>query len=127
MRYRGQSYEIETVLTHEEIAEGRIAAMAEAFHQAHERIYDHCDRAAPIQVINLRLVIVGASPKPEFPKRTPVGGRAKPAREIEVYLDGRHTRIPLYLREHGDRADLRRSGGRGAGGLHHVHPGWLFR
>ena len=99
MRYRGQSYEIETELTREEITEGRIAAMAEAFHQAHERIYEHCDRGAPIQVINLRLVIVGASPKPEFPKRTPVGGTAKSAREIEVYLDGRHTRIPLYLRE----------------------------
>jgi N-methylhydantoinase A len=74
--------------------------MAELFHRAHERIYEHCDRRAPVQIINLRMVIVGASPKPEFPKRTPVGGRAKPAREIDVYLDGKHDRIPLYLREH---------------------------
>ena len=43
-----------------------------------------CDRGAPVQVINLRMVIVGASPKPEFPKRTPVGGTAKPTPEIEV-------------------------------------------
>jgi N-methylhydantoinase A len=100
MRYRGQSYEIETVLAPEEIAEGRIAAIADAFHRAHERIYEHCDRQAPIQVINLRMVIIGASPKPEFPKRSAVGGRARPAREIAVYLDGRRTRIPLYLREH---------------------------
>lgn len=99
MRYRGQSYEIETVFTREDVAEGRTAAMAEAFHQAHERIYDHCDRSAPVQLINLRMVIVGASPKPEFPKRGSVGGRAKPAREVEVYLDGKHTRVPLYLRE----------------------------
>lgn len=99
MRYRGQSYEIETVFTPEDVAEGRLAEMAESFHQAHERIYEHCDRRAPVQIINLRMVIIGASPKPEFPKRTPVGGRAKPAREIDVYLDGKRTRIPLYLRE----------------------------
>jgi N-methylhydantoinase A len=100
MRYRGQSYEIETVLTPEEIAEGRIGTIADAFHRAHELIYEHCDRQAPIQVINLRMVIIGASPKPEFPRRSAVGGRAKPSREIEVYLDGAYTRIPLYLREH---------------------------
>lgn len=100
MRYRGQSYEIETHFTPEDIAEGKVEAMAELFHRAHERIYEHCDRRAPVQIINLRMVIVGASPKPEFPKRTPVGGRAKPAREIDVYLDGKHDRIPLYLREH---------------------------
>ena len=100
MRYRGQSYEIETHFTPEDIAEGRVEAMAELFHRAHERIYEHCDRRAPVQIINLRMVIVGASPKPEFPKRTPVGGRANPAREIDVYLDGKHDRIPLYLREH---------------------------
>lgn len=100
MRYRGQSYEIETHFTPEDIAEGRVEAMAELFHRAHERIYEHCDRRAPVQIINLRMVIVGASPKPELPKRTPVGGRAKPAREIDVYLDGKHDRIPLYLREH---------------------------
>jgi len=100
LRYRGQSYEIETLFSREDVAEGRIEAMAEAFHQAHERIYEHCDRRAPVLIINLRMVIVGASPKPEFPKRTPVGGRAKPSREVEVYLDGKHARIPLYLREH---------------------------
>ena len=100
MRYRGQSYEIETHFTPEDIAEGRVEAMAELFHRAHERIYEHCDRRAPVQIINLRMVIVGASLKPELPKRTPVGGRAKPAREIDVYLDGKHDRIPLYLREH---------------------------
>lgn len=99
MRYRGQSYEIETHLTAEDVADGNIDAMADAFHKAHERIYDHADPRAPVQLINLRLVIIGASPKPEFASRPLVGGAAHPDKTIEVYLDGRHKRIPLYLRE----------------------------
>ncbi|MEQ1616254.1 MAG: hydantoinase/oxoprolinase family protein [Hyphomicrobiaceae bacterium] len=99
MRYRGQSYEIETPVTAEDVAAGRCEAIAEAFHAAHEAIYEHADRRAPVQIINLRLVIIGNSPKPEFKPRPHVGGAAKPHRLIDVYLDGKQTRTPLYMRD----------------------------
>jgi N-methylhydantoinase A len=99
MRYLGQSYEIETTFTADDVSSGRIAAMAEAFHATHERIYDHCDRKAPVQIINLRMVIVGQSPKPQFARQTLLSGNAKPKKEIEVYLDGKKINAPLYLRE----------------------------
>ena len=99
MRYRGQSYEIETKLTAEDIAAGRLDGMSEAFHKAHEAVYGHADPKAPVQIINLRLVIVGASPKPEIKPMANVGGEAKPERLIEVHLDGKATKVPLFMRE----------------------------
>jgi N-methylhydantoinase A len=99
MRYRGQSYEIETVIEADDVLQGRAEAIADAFHATHERIYDHADPNAPVQVINLRMVIVGQSPKPEFARHALVGGPAKPQKRIEVHLDGRRLQVPLYLRE----------------------------
>ena len=99
MRYRGQSYEIESEFTAKDIVDGRVEAMANAFHQAHEAIYGHADRKAPVQIINLRLVIIGSSPKPEFMPVAHVGGEAEPARQIQVYLEGRHLQVPLFMRE----------------------------
>ncbi len=98
MRYRGQSYEIETPLSADDIAAGKVEAMAEAFHQAHEAIYEHADRRAPVQIINLRLVVVGDSPKPQFRPGTHVGGIAEPERLIDIYLDGMQKRVPLFMR-----------------------------
>ncbi|MBI1383993.1 MAG: hydantoinase/oxoprolinase family protein [Rhizobiales bacterium] len=99
MRYRGQSYEIETALTAEQVANGDVAGIAEAFHATHERIFDHCDRGASVQIINLRMVIVGESPKPHLVERELVSGASVPEREVRVYLEGAWLDIPLYRRE----------------------------
>jgi N-methylhydantoinase A len=98
MRYRGQSFEIDTLLDPEAIRAGHLGALAKAFHGEHERIYGHADPEAPIQVISVRLVISGKTPKPEFPKHQLQPGAAQHEREIEVFLDGKRRRISLYLR-----------------------------
>ena len=99
MRYRGQSYEIEASFDAEAVATGDTTSMAEAFHKAHEQIYEHADRDAPVQLINLRLVIVGHSIKPTFPKNDEAEGEPIPAKTISVYLEGAREDIPLYMRE----------------------------
>lgn len=66
MRYRGQSYEIETILEKAWIVDGDHAAIAAAFHKRHAEIYDHSDDAADVQIVALRVVIAGVTPKPEF-------------------------------------------------------------
>ncbi|HEU4988041.1 MAG TPA: hydantoinase/oxoprolinase family protein, partial [Rhizobiaceae bacterium] len=101
MRYRGQSFEIDTRLDPDRLAAGDLAALAEAFHAEHERIYDHADRKAQIQVISIRLVISGKTVKPEFPKLPLQPGVAESAKTFEVYLDGAKRQIGLY-----HRADL---------------------
>ena len=98
MRYRGQSYEIETEIEPDHVAQGDMAGIAEAFHRRHEQIYEHADRDAEVQVINLRMVIVGTSPKPDFPESRRVDATPEPARQLRVFMDGAPRRVPLYMR-----------------------------
>ncbi|MEE8304772.1 MAG: hydantoinase/oxoprolinase family protein, partial [Candidatus Tectomicrobia bacterium] len=101
MRYRGQSFEIEVVLDAEHVVSANLGAMAEAFHQCHEQMYEYADRAAAVQVINLRLVIIGQSPKPHFPALPEMHQTPQPLKHLEVYLNGTTHTVPLY-----DRATL---------------------
>ena len=98
MRYRGQSYEIETEIDPGHVADGNLAGFAEAFHQRHEQVYEHADRDAAVQIINLRMVIVGSSPKPEFPESECVADTPAPARHLDVFMDGAPRSVPLYVR-----------------------------
>jgi N-methylhydantoinase A len=98
MRYQGQSFEIEVPFEEEWITEGNIHRIAQAFHSQHEHLYDYCDQAAPMQLINLRLVVVGASPKPTFKKLPGAAGEPKPITMHEVYYDGTTHVVPWYRR-----------------------------
>ena len=98
MRYRGQSFEIEVQLDHDWIVTGAMDAIAEAFHAAHEGIYDFCDRESPVQIINLRLVMSGATTKPRFKKLATGTGEPKPEKILRVFFDGGWHEVPLYRR-----------------------------
>ncbi|MEO0821531.1 MAG: hydantoinase/oxoprolinase family protein, partial [Pseudomonadota bacterium] len=62
MRYRGQSYEIETAIDRGALERADTDAIADAFHTAHHRAYDHSDREAETQIVNLRVVVAGSAP-----------------------------------------------------------------
>jgi N-methylhydantoinase A len=98
LRYRGQSFEIDTRLDPETIAACHVAAVAASFHREHERVYGHADPHAAIQVISLRLVISGKTAKPDFPRRKLKPSLARPIRQAEVWLDGAQRQIDLYRR-----------------------------
>lgn len=99
MRYRGQSFEIEVPLTPQQVETADMAAIAEAFHAAHEGIYDFCDRDSPVQIMNLRLVMSGASSKPYLRPLPPSdGGAPEPEQTLRVFFDGGWHEIPFYGR-----------------------------
>ena len=101
LRYRGQSFEIETVLQEDWIESGDLKSIAEAFHEEHARVYDHADEEAAVQIINLRLVIVGTAPKPDL-RELAIGKTVpKPKGTIDVFYDGVKHQATLY-----DRASL---------------------
>jgi N-methylhydantoinase A len=102
MRYRGQSFELDTVLDAAAVAAGDTKAMAAAFHAEHKRVYGHADSAAAIQVISLRLIISGRTAKPQFPRHAPVSGAATPFRNANVWIDGARRSIAVFR-----RADLK--------------------
>ncbi|MCR9073208.1 MAG: hydantoinase/oxoprolinase family protein [Alphaproteobacteria bacterium] len=98
MRYRGQSYEIETAIEAGWIEAGDLDAMAGAFHVAHERIYEHADIDAPVQLINLRLVVVGTPPKPHIAPAETSAAAPVPRATVPVYYDGAHHDAAVYSR-----------------------------
>ncbi|MGE0717593.1 MAG: hydantoinase/oxoprolinase family protein, partial [Alphaproteobacteria bacterium] len=98
MRYRGQSFEIEVPLQLDWIRAGDMARIAAAFHAEHARLYGHSDDKAPIQIISLRMVVVGDAPQPEFPTQEKVTGAPAAAGMIDAWLDGARASIPLYRR-----------------------------
>lgn len=106
MRYRGQSFEIEVPLQMDWLEKGDLKKIAQAFHAEHDRLYGHSDEGDAIQIISLRMVVVGASPQPKLPTLEKRTDQAKPVKEIEVYLDGKKASVPLYRRAdlgHGHR------------------------
>jgi N-methylhydantoinase A len=102
MRYRGQSFEIETILQERWIEKGELDSIAEAFHAEHARVYDHADDDAAVQVINLRLVIIGAAPKPDLNELASSASTPEPVGAIDVFYDGQVHQADLY-----ERASLR--------------------
>jgi len=98
MRYRGQSFEIETTVQPETLAAGDVGAIAKAFAEEHMRLYGHADEAAPIQIIALNMVVTGHSAKPTLHWSEPRDHEAAPERMITAHLDGRSREIPLYQR-----------------------------
>ncbi|WP_439597720.1 hydantoinase/oxoprolinase family protein [Falsiroseomonas sp.] len=99
MRYRGQSFEIETVLEEAWIEDGDLDAIRAAFHARHTAIYAFADEAAPVQLVNLRLVIAGATEPPDFAVQAQASGTPRPERLVDVWHDGAMHRMPLFLRE----------------------------
>jgi len=108
MRYHGQSFEIEVPLDEACIEAGDMAAVADAFHRQHVAIYAFSDEQAAAQIINLRLVITGATAPPAFPVMPRSEGTPAPLSEVTVWYDGANRQMPLYLRDtlqHGHRLD----------------------
>ena len=98
MRYRGQSYEIETPLTEDWIAAGDDKAIIAAFHVRHAEIYGHADEKAAVQLVALRVVIAGRTPKPAFPEHAVKPIEAHPARTVRVTHRGTEIDAGLFER-----------------------------
>ncbi len=99
MRYLGQSFEIETPLETVWLTAGDAAAVAGAFHREHERLYGHSDETAAVQMVSLRLVISGATPKFVLQPAPEATGPAEPRFHIEGWFKGRTWVTGVYRRE----------------------------
>jgi N-methylhydantoinase A len=99
MRYRGQSFEIEAPLDAAWIDAGDIAALRGAFDAQHEAIYDFRDTASQVQLVNLRLVVIGATDPPLMPEQPRKSGTPRAERVVEVWTGGAWHSMPLYLRD----------------------------
>lgn len=98
MRYRGQSFELDTPLDPAVVAAEDIVGIAAAFHAEHERVYGHADPSAGVQLISLRLVVSGHTPKPKLKRHRLDLQPATPRQHAEVWLDGAYRNVAVFSR-----------------------------
>ncbi|WP_412065955.1 hydantoinase/oxoprolinase family protein [Rhizobium sp. SYY.PMSO] len=66
LRYKGQSFQVAVAVPVG--ANGKfpdLTAIAGTFHDEHNRLYSHCDRAAPVEFVELRVRVCGSLPMPQ--------------------------------------------------------------
>lgn len=97
MRYAGQAYELHVSLDH--LSETpSCEAIAEAFHQEHERVYGFRDPAAPVQVTTARLAVVGRTPPVRLPRVAATDEAPVPRSSRPVFLAGAWRDAAVYDR-----------------------------
>ncbi len=91
LRYRGQSFELSRPYT-------RFAVVTDDFHAAHAAQYGYRRDEAPIELVTVRVRLVGRVPAPELPRRAggvaPVTGGV---RRLESLAAGAEVRGPVIL------------------------------
>ncbi len=94
LRYKGQAYEINVPWT------GSINEAQLAFHAKHEALYGYSSPDEPVELVNLRLALIGTLPKPEL--------KAEREREHKPFKEGVRkvyfedlgwVEVPLFKRE----------------------------
>jgi N-methylhydantoinase A len=66
LRYVGQAFQIEVPVDPAWLEDHTTDHLRAAFHDLHERLYAHAERAADVELIDLRATITGTTPKPEL-------------------------------------------------------------
>ncbi|NIM45010.1 MAG: hydantoinase/oxoprolinase family protein [Nitrososphaeria archaeon] len=102
MRYVGQSYELKVPIPSADLKESDIDPINEKFNIEHERVYGHCDRSEPVEVVNLRLEATGIIAKPKLRELPP--GERSPEKALKhrrkVFFDeaSGYIECPVYDR-----------------------------
>ncbi len=122
VRYVGQAYELTVPAAGD---------FLKYFHRQHERLYGYADAVRPVEVVNVRARLIGATPKPELPRSRMAKAecRGAIASVRRVFFGGRAVSTRLY-----DRTRLR-AGNRFSGpaivaeysATTVVPPGWRAR
>ncbi|MFC2163921.1 hydantoinase/oxoprolinase family protein [Acidobacteriota bacterium] len=102
LRYVKQYHEVNVEVTKDEIAKGNISAMVGRFHPEHNRLFGYSleEQGTPVELINLRLLSVGQTVKPQFKQEE--YDQADPSKALKgrrrVYLpvEERFEDVPVY-------------------------------
>lgn len=100
MRYVGQSFEVDVPLDPAWVRRKDLAAIAAAFHDVHQRVYAHADPSLPAELVDLRVLVAGAMPKPKLPAlpQAERPGRTRPESERRVFIDREARQVPVWRR-----------------------------
>ncbi len=102
LRYIKQYHEVEVEVTAQEVDRFDVDKMAEKFHPAHNALYGYSleDQGTPVELMNMRLVCIGRTGKPEFQQQEFAGEDASAAfkrtRQVYMPLQKEFREIPVY-------------------------------
>jgi N-methylhydantoinase A len=99
MRYVGQSFQVDVRLPAVAVEQENVAAMYDAFHKEHERIYSYADPTAPVEFVELRMRVRGAMAIPEpSSAETAIGGDAVKGMRSMRFQGQIYPDVPVYER-----------------------------
>jgi N-methylhydantoinase A len=98
LRYVGQEFTLQVPVSLAAIAAGDRAGIRAAFDALYEHRYAHHSPEEPVEMVNIRLALIGKRPRPSFP-RVAEGAPAKPSHERAVYFADKALPCPVYRRE----------------------------
>ncbi len=102
LRYVKQYHEVEVPVTAQEVDLFNIESMARKFHPAHNALYGYSleDQGTPLELINMRLVCIGTTEKPEFQEQklaTEDPAQAyKSDRKVYLPNQGEFRQVPVF-------------------------------
>jgi N-methylhydantoinase A len=102
LRYKGQSYEINTPVQRLNGAMEDIQAILDRFHELHQRFYSYCEPHETVEFVNLRVRAIGRTPEVRLAPEAGTAG--DPSQAIKgkrpVYFEGLGmVEVPIYDRE----------------------------
>jgi N-methylhydantoinase A len=100
LRYVGQAFQVEVAIDPAWLDDATTDRVRAAFHDRHEHLYAHADRAADVELIDLRATITGTTPKPTL-RPVPGGhGSAQPVGRRPIhYRRQRHDAAVFHRRD----------------------------
>jgi N-methylhydantoinase A len=100
LRYVGQEFTLSVPLTLAQLKKGDRKAIRTAFDKLYEHRYAHHSPDEPVEMVNIRLTVVGKRPRLTFP-RMKRGAKVSPARRRNVYFTETRKAVacPVYERE----------------------------
>jgi len=100
IRYLGQDFSLSVPVTAKQLKAGDRKAIRTAFDKLYEHRYAHSSPEDPVEVVNIRLSIIGKRPTLKFPRLGRKGASALTHRREVYFTDARKpVRSPVYQRE----------------------------
>jgi N-methylhydantoinase A len=99
LRYVGQEFTLQVPVTIDQIKAGDYRAIRTAFDKLYEHRYSHHSPDEPVEMVNIRLAVVGQRPRLQFPS-VARNAAAKPSGQRPVWLSDSRTptMCPVYDR-----------------------------
>jgi N-methylhydantoinase A len=101
LRYVGQEFTLSVPVTRQQIVDGDREGIRRAFDALYEHRYAHHSPEEPVEMVNIRVTMVGKRTPLAFPQLA-AAGAVKPSHRREVYFSdvARPVDCPVYRREH---------------------------